>query len=268
MALRDHSDAVGLTVVACATLVFLVGLAAGFAFAPDASPSGTSPGGFWNDTFPQWAMAFFAAVAAGTSIWGILLLRGTLEQTRLATEAATESASVSREAYITDQRPWLIIEATAYGEPKVSDNLFVTDVQFTITNFGKTPATDVRWSAQAHEVNKSNPARIVEDVMASLAEDAVVGDPFTQLIAPGKDEKFRPRATLSLAKTSITPVDRAIRHMAYVSCGVSYRSILGDREFHSVGLYIFMMDQSEEDREFNQPPLCRVFKPLGGDRMT
>jgi hypothetical protein len=98
------------------------------------------------DTYAQWAMAFFAIVSTAVSIWAVRLVRDTLVLNRQATAAAARAADTAAQAnkdardhFVLEQRPWL-----ALGRPNISAGDDDGEVQIYCTvdaeNIGKTPA--------------------------------------------------------------------------------------------------------------------------------
>ena len=129
MSRRDRSEFVALVAVACTVVVFLIGLAAGLGYPASEHKSGESyqqiqqnaerdvsqadarPDNFnfWQDPFPQYAMAVFAAFATGASFWAIYEVRKTFKETKRTADAA-----------VGDQRPWVSIDLLSCPLPNTS----------------------------------------------------------------------------------------------------------------------------------------------------
>lgn len=112
------------------------------------------------DTIAQWLMAVFSIIATGTSIWAVLLLRGTLAATREANANAADGVAAARDA---------VSEATRIGEAQVRSYLQIVEghlalvpaalgitdqqvrpvVTIRVKNYGQSPARWFQWSAIA-----------------------------------------------------------------------------------------------------------------------
>lgn len=159
----DRSEFVALVAVVCTVVVFLIGLAAGLVYPAneqvrpasyqqeetnpgnDVAEAITSPDhfDFWRDTFPQWAMAVFAAVATGASIVGIALLRRTFEETKRTADAAVEANLAAQRTWVTiavnSVMPPVRVWKQANGEVGVMGGVFVE-----AKNVGSIPAPYVQ----------------------------------------------------------------------------------------------------------------------------
>lgn len=94
--------------------------------------------GFWSryatpqDTYAQWIMAALSIVATGFSMWAVLLVRGTLNETRRQVHAAEK-------AFFYDQRPWIDFEIFNYSfDALPSGRAVICGIK--IRNIGKSPA--------------------------------------------------------------------------------------------------------------------------------
>lgn len=100
-----------------------------------------------NDTLTQWVMALCALLACATSIWGIVILRETLEQGRAASVAATratEAAIESNAIMRADQRPWISLSILPVAiEFRPESNSLMLKIQVKMNNKGRSPAIDL-----------------------------------------------------------------------------------------------------------------------------
>lgn len=101
----------------------------------------------FGDGLAQWVMALLAFIATGASIWALLILRDTLEQSRVAAVAATkaaEEATKSTAIMQADQRPWIMLSII----PTIlrfadSSNSLMLSLRVSMVNKGRTPAIDL-----------------------------------------------------------------------------------------------------------------------------
>lgn len=113
----------------------------------------TSP----TDTYAQWIAAFSALFSVGVSIWAVRLVRDTLELNRKATVAAVRSSEIAERMLLDSERPHLFIEDVGAYVPILiewfdlaEDKIPMPEVNYTIKNYGRTPAivTEIRASAR------------------------------------------------------------------------------------------------------------------------
>ncbi|MFK4810695.1 hypothetical protein ACI3KW_10830 [Devosia sp. ZW T5_3] len=109
---------------------------------------------FWEDPFPQWAMAVLAAFATGASFWAIFEVRRTFGETRRTADAGIKAAEAAQQANAIaerGQRPYVFVENATTNRIS-ADNLLRWD--FTIKNYGASPAILTRiqtWTQFAPE---------------------------------------------------------------------------------------------------------------------
>jgi len=139
---------------------------------------------FWQDPFPQWAMAAFAAVATLASIWSIVLLRDTLHQTILATRAATKATEEAIEAnklQRINQRPWLDFELANFDAVRVVDGqLSIAMVK--AENIGSSIAHNCRFFSEFYEGG----TREYVEVHHGLIERAIAWTATGSIVLPNK----------------------------------------------------------------------------------
>ena len=106
--------------------------------------------GFWStyttpsDTYAQWIMAIFSAVATGVSVWAIILVRDTLKASTDAVELAREANNLTREAMIADKRAWIAIESFVLIHPtEIGEDRIDLRVEAVFKNLGPTFARGV-----------------------------------------------------------------------------------------------------------------------------
>jgi hypothetical protein len=157
----NRSEFVALVAVVCTVVIFLVGLAAGLgnpAGEQKTSQSyqqvrGYAEGNvsqvhasaddfdFWEDPFPQYAMAIFAAFATGASFWAIIEVRKTFKETKRTADAAVSALG--------SERAWVGydgIQAGPFTDGKVSGKPVSNGLIFHVhwQNSGRSPAVKVR----------------------------------------------------------------------------------------------------------------------------
>jgi hypothetical protein len=115
---------------------------------------------YWQQV-AAWASAGVAAIATLVALFGTVFLIKTFQETRRtadaavrsvdiarqSTEAAAEANRINRQAYIDDQRPWIVFDARMDGPITYGINGCTFSFEFTVRNVGRTPAmhTDVRY---------------------------------------------------------------------------------------------------------------------------
>jgi len=103
-------------------------------------------------------------------------------------EAAIESNQISRELFITEQRPWIDIDADTYSSLTWDKRGAHLSIMFQLTNVGRSPATDVRFEASGFVVGSANPEPITalriycEDITSQHNEPKALGT----TVFPGK----------------------------------------------------------------------------------
>lgn len=114
--------------------------------------------GFWirpfygwihsDDTLAQWIMALFGVIATGVSLFAVIVVRDTLNETRRTTEAALEANAITRRA----NRPWVTLrrdipcsfKSTEITEGAAHDSGYTNRVElrwkYDLENVGESPA--------------------------------------------------------------------------------------------------------------------------------
>lgn len=98
---------------------------------------------FWQDPFPQWAMAFLAAIATGTGVLGVIWIRQTLKATRDTAQAAIDANDGAREYRLAEYRPWIEIVRTPDFELVEMNGEPALTVGLTLRNSGRSPAVQI-----------------------------------------------------------------------------------------------------------------------------
>lgn len=104
------------------------------------SPSGGDDFNPWHDPIPQWGMFGLSAVAAGISIWAIIWVKRTWNETKRTAEAAIEANRIAA----TGQRAWMAIEGINVGQRcLITEDEVRIEVQVAVKNYGDSPAFKV-----------------------------------------------------------------------------------------------------------------------------
>jgi hypothetical protein len=118
--------------------------------------------GFWKtytspkDTYAQWIAAIAAIGSVGASVLAIVLVARTLNETRKATNAAVRSSEIAERMLLDVERPHLFIENVGayvallqewFDLPE--DKIPMPEVNYTIKNYGRTPAIVIEIRASA-----------------------------------------------------------------------------------------------------------------------
>ncbi|TIS89699.1 hypothetical protein [Mesorhizobium sp.] len=152
--------------------------------APSLWDTYTSP----KDTYAQWIAAIAAIASVGASVLAIVLVARTLNETRKATNAAVRSSEIAERMLLDVERPHLFIENVG-AYVALSDEWFdlpedkipMPEVNYTIKNYGRTPAIVIEIRASARfgglpEVPHYHPGEI-HDTERVIAVD----EPFTPI---------------------------------------------------------------------------------------
>ncbi|MDX3973256.1 hypothetical protein [Shinella sp.] len=99
----------------------------------------------WDDTFPQWAMAGFSALATIFSVWAVFIVRDTLKETRNAVRAANESVAIAQRVGQAQVRAYLQISG---GKYEAYDRM--VRLHLDIENTGSSPANSVIMSVEIY----------------------------------------------------------------------------------------------------------------------
>jgi hypothetical protein len=125
---------------------------------------------FWQDPFPQWAMAFFAFIATGTGVVGVIWLKQTLDattamagQARKANEIARDTANRQLRAYVGTAD--ISISNLAIGKA------FKTSVKW--TNRGQTPARVLRAFASVRATTDPENEKFFFDAGGGTSKGAI-----------------------------------------------------------------------------------------------
>lgn len=125
---------------------------------------------FWQDPFPQWAMAFFAFIATGTGVVGVIWLKQTLDattamagQARKANEIASDTANRQLRAYVGTAD--ISISNLAVGKA------FKTSVKW--TNRGQTPARILRAFASVRATTDPENEKFFFDAVGGTSKGAI-----------------------------------------------------------------------------------------------
>lgn len=158
----------------------------------------------------KWAIAMFFATAFGVAVTtvGVVYVRRTLdatlaavEQTRIAAEAASDSNiaanamaqaakeanDITREAFITEARPWLIITVSAI-DLEITEDMIKATIKSVIKNTGKMPAKRVTTWLEPTSRGDAAIAKVASAVWAEQLQLAVrerAGP--SQIIAPTEE---------------------------------------------------------------------------------
>ena len=147
----ERSEFVALVAVVCTIVVFFLGLSAGLSLPIADRPFGSGRFSFWEDSFPQWAMAVFALVATSLSWRALSLLSLTFKETKRTADAAWEANETARSIGEAQTRAYIgIVEASVRlveAQPGETERRIRPQVTIVVKNFGQSPATFFRWSA-------------------------------------------------------------------------------------------------------------------------
>ena len=130
------------------------------------------------DTIAQWIMAAFGIVATGISVWALLVLQRTLNETEKATKAATNSA----QAIYSVERAWFTPVSTNinfYNTFNHMGEILQPAYSFSIMwqNCGRCPATNIQLSFVYRIINQGEDAPVIEfdDMTEQSGNGAIVG---------------------------------------------------------------------------------------------
>ena len=203
------------------------------------------------DLRAQWDQVRWAQAAAIAGILGalaaavgIIFIRGTLEATRKATEvairnsniaqsqaaAAIEANAVNRQAYISDQRPWIRLEVEIGGPLTYELDEVFLGISCRMQNLGRSPAIQ----ASPHiELISLEPARFPPHSLLQGAIDRAERSAFGVTIFPNDTKTMRIGARLN-RKSFNRAKERG--HLALVvSAVVVYGSSL-DKSVHRTAI--------------------------------
>ncbi|MCB1431838.1 MAG: hypothetical protein KDK75_05175 [Alphaproteobacteria bacterium] len=105
----------------------------------------------WRDSYAQWLMAVFSIVATGVSMWAVGLVKGTLDETRLARDASERAIGEAQEAN-NISRAMAMLQLRAYLTVSECQHQALPDgylLSVVIRNSGQTPAFGVRHQSES-----------------------------------------------------------------------------------------------------------------------
>lgn len=138
-------------------------------------------------------MVLVSVSATILTMFGLYFVWRTLKASESATEAALTAVEVTRETGFNETRPWLLIEADVQGPLEIKDSGIRFSVDYTITNFGSTPAINILFNTLGTiDIEEQN---AFFKSGADFAMKGTIGSPYT--VYPGKDWKFRQRYLIS-----------------------------------------------------------------------
>lgn len=107
------------------------------------SPPGLSENGhIFGDSWAQWAMAFFTALATGISAYAVKLVNDTLRTSRDGTQAAMDAVAVTRDIGERQIRPYILHDSASVRLVRSDDGIpSHLEVTVVVRNRGVTPAT-------------------------------------------------------------------------------------------------------------------------------
>jgi hypothetical protein len=105
--------------------------------------------GFWwpefsaRDSYAQWAMSFFALIATGTSILGVIWIRQTLLATKDTADQARRGNDIALRSVEAQQRPWLDIDVISLESIRTTNNIVSGSFGIKVNNISDFPAVSV-----------------------------------------------------------------------------------------------------------------------------
>lgn len=109
----------------------------------------------WRDSIAQWSMAVLGAAATIISIFALVWLRLTWDQTKRNADAAWRAVEVASEGIRNEQRPWIQIEICNPFPVRIVNDKIAFWPQGTIKNIGHSPAVDAHFSYWAYPTSES-----------------------------------------------------------------------------------------------------------------
>jgi hypothetical protein len=171
-------------------------------------------------------------------------------------DAAIDSNKLTRDLFYAEQRPWLILEINGWTPLNWEDKGARFSIDVTITNAGKSPATNVWFEAVAFPSGRFNPA-FVETVRAYCVERATIRDSVIDngiSVVPGRP--YRTGFNLMLFRDEIDKnivMDEDWFSAAIKTC-IAYRSAIDQTTKYAGSMYLGV-DISE-----GLPKLLRISK--------
>ncbi|MEQ9156639.1 MAG: hypothetical protein RIE78_15930 [Roseitalea porphyridii] len=203
----------------------------------------------YQDNLAQWLMAIFAGMALGVSVWAVRLVGRNLEQARLATKAAVDTAEITRNALIAQERPWLTVDFQMAGGLSRNEREWSTGtdgILIKVENIGKTTAIDVTINAKLAFWPTIPAAQ--QFVVFEFAHQYIADKPFPIPgpihIFPGANERVQRGISIPIkdVKELQSSENFGLFHFAILVCA-SYRSVLDqpgtDRKLTVVGKDVY-----------------------------
>jgi hypothetical protein len=186
----------------------------------------------------------------------IAIAKESAEAAKLSADTAIDSNKLTRDLFYAEQRPWLILEITGWSPLIWEDKGARFSIDVTITNAGKSPATNVWFEAVAFPSGRFNQAS-VETVRAYCVERATSRDSVIDngiIVVPG--HPYRTGFNLMLFRDEIDKnifMDEDWFSPAIKTC-IAYRSAIDQNTKYAGSMYLGV-DISE-----GSPKLLRISK--------
>jgi hypothetical protein len=204
-----------------------------------------------------------AAVIAGGTLWAI---KGQLDEMRSggsqtaslieaaksSAEAAKRSADIAERALVASNRPWVKVEPTAIGDIVYNVNGANFPIQYTLSNIGHAPATnvwiDARIAAPAIGVDGSyDPRSELLKEIASLKARPPVG--FGVTLFPG--EAISQTVTVSIGADELKRITQKVQFIFPTIFGAADYRIGFDDKAHDTG-FMFRVGRSDAPRDVSK----------------
>ncbi len=210
------------------------------------------------DLCQQWRMAEVAKVQLWLSVFGLVLLSGTLVFTAIAavaardavkeaaqgTEAARQAVTFTRQAHVTEQRPWLAVRAVKMSQGVLSDDVISAFLWIRLINIGKSPAINVATHSLSY-YRTTGAKEVIADFDPKLAE---WGRHY-----PGKtlvpNDWIEMGFNVLLVKKGILATEAPVykdKLILKIAVGATYKPILSDEIFRSARSYMVFINQVTE----------------------
>ncbi len=169
---------------------------------PGTNPTSHKPNDGKGLDWPAWIQAGSALATVATALLlvrisgqqatfageQVKLTEGQLKSTQTAAEAAVQSNNISREFFIVEQRPWVAVAAVANGSLTWNEHGANFSVLVTLTNVGKSPATEVFFEATTFLAGDEEPLIALNGYCGSVVLRRDKPSLYGMTIFPGKDE--------------------------------------------------------------------------------
>lgn len=223
-----------------------------------------------NDLAAQWKQAewaWLAMIAAYLSAaftgLGILFVKQTLdatrrslEQTQRQAEAATQANELLRVAHITEQRPWVKVEARIGGDLFYNVNGLNVTIRYQLKNIGHSPALntwiDTEIFAPAITVDPPyNPVALQANAVHSAKQKPQV--PFGYLVFPG--DTIIQDISMSLGKDELARITQKVNFVSIsIISVVGYSTVFDSRRRHTALLLELRRTGNPKAAERNRAP--------------